>query len=337
MTWEEKRLYLTIKNFVRNEFWSKCKFVRNSTFMKKAGLCVALAVKPKAIAGIKNQQERMQKRDEWAEFHGPLVAQFVNEKRNYVSRRLGNIYTELLRGGDGSLAKRSRDSGRKVTVSIPRSVVYPSWLPNPDVLFQVVMRDPQAWGYDDNLQLVDAGARDAMDKRLRFLWDKLITTIIGPSNWGVETRCYQNLSTATIAHRGSQNPELAVHASTEALALWIVESNWESWEMLARWEGLEKLEPKYTQPSRPGDPFSGLTNEGVERLHELIQKVQDNRATNAAWIAKVEDRVREMVHRHNGQDEIEDKKQDKRKTPPVEMASEEVCEEKMDYNDLLQW
>ena len=82
--------------------------------------------------------------------------------------------------------------------------------------------------------------------------------------------------------RGKQNPELVVHASTEALALWTpVESNWESWEMLARWEGLEKLEPKYTQPSTPGDPFSGLTNEGVERLLELIRKVEVNRLTNA--------------------------------------------------------
>ena len=99
-----------------------------------------------------------------------LRSSLINERRNYVSRRLGNIYTELLRGGDGSFkAKRSRDSGKKVTVSIPRSVVYPSWLPNPDVLFQVVMRDPQAWGYDNDLQLVDAGARDGMDKCLRFL------------------------------------------------------------------------------------------------------------------------------------------------------------------------
>ena len=178
-----------------------------------------------------------------------------------------------------------------------------------------------------------------MDKCLRFLWDKLITTIIGPTLWSVKNRCYQNLSTATITHRGSQNPEseLAVHASTEALALWIVESNWESWEMLARWEGLENLQPKYTQPSRPGDPFSGLTNEGVERLHELIRKVEVNRLTNAPWIAKVEDRVREMVHRHNGQDVIEDNKEAKLRTPRVKMASEEVCEEEMDHNNLEQW
>ena len=126
MTGEEWRLYLAIKMVVHNELWSRCKCVRNSTCMKKAGLCVALALNPKAIAGIENQQEREQKRDEWAEFHGPLVAQFINERRIYVSRRLGNIYTELLRGGNGSLAKRSRDSGRKVTVSIPSTVVYPS-------------------------------------------------------------------------------------------------------------------------------------------------------------------------------------------------------------------
>ena len=102
-------------------------------------------------------------------------------------------------------------------------------------------------------------------------------------------------------------------------------------------ERLEKLEPKCTQPSRPGDPFSGLTNEGVERLHELIRKVEVNRLTNAPWIAKVEDRVRGMVHRHNGQDVIEDNKEAKLRTPRVKMASEEVCEEEMDHNNLEQW
>ena len=57
------------------------------------------------------------------------------------------------------------------------------------------------------------------------------------------------------------------------------------------------------------------------------------------WIAHLETRVRKIVHKDNGQVEIEEKKKARRRSKPVKMASTTAAidEGVVDFNDLTEW
>ena len=347
MTDKEKVLSLTSKSVVYNEVWCRCKHIPDRRVMKEAALRVVMEIRPKDIEEIQDQEEKREKQNEWAEVNGPMVVHYLNEKRRYINGRLGSEYIKYFLGWDGTLqlkrgfeeAEVDAPCGAPVDLSKPRTLVYPSWLPNPEVMLKIVMRDPIAWGYDNNLNLVDRGKRDAMDKCFAFVWDKLFTLILGSKNWGVNIRCYRNVSTT-------------VHASTEGILVWMLESNWERWETRAMYgisypelkkhkkqngdylPGLEKLLPKYTTLACARNVFGGINNIGKDRLDELTQMVTRNRVDHADWIDELENRVRRKVFLANGQDVQPLGMVRPRRVPVKRMARPQLNEgEVVDVND----
>ena len=350
MTWEENRDLILVKSIVYNKVWVGCKIFRSKECMEKAALFVVERVKPKAIEAIEDPHEKKQKQNQWVEENGPLVHQFLMVKRNEVNRRFAEHYIEYFLGWDGTLKNRKHQSEIiKLDVSKPKTLIYPTWLPNREEMLQIALRDPEAWGYDDDLNLVDPGARARMDRKFAYYWDKQMGIILGASKWSIEKRCKNLLS-------------FVVKASNEAFAVWMLENNWERWQIRAMYgivrpelqiykkkngdfvDGLESLKPKYTSTASRAKPFAGITDLGKNRLAELTKQVADKRLIKGnymRWRLELEERVRKIVHRRNGQDDEEkpnEKQRAKRKGPVVRMATvAAVGEQKMDCDDLDQW
>ena len=349
MSPEERELISTSNRVMVDHLWGKCKAIRNDKFMFKAALLVIRKMKRRKYEKIKDPKKKQENYEEWAEGSGPMVRHLINERRSYVNGRFADVYINVLSGGDGNESKRKRGSASAksnapVDVTKPKTLVYPDWLPLPQDMLQIAMRDPQAWGYDEYGDLVNPGAKAAMDKRFAFYWDKLITMIVGVRAWSIDNRCHNNLSDK-------------IHASTEALAVWMLESNYDRWMTRAMFDisyperriykkddgsylnGLENLQMKYTDPSGGRQPNGGLTEAGRKRLDDLTKMIEENRRENQVWIAHLETRVRKIVHKDNGQVEIEEKKKARRRSKPVKMASTTAAidEGVVDFNDLTEW
>ena len=107
----------------------------------------------------------------------------------------------------------------------------PAWLPTPENIIPLVMRDPKAWGYNEKLELVDEEAQKKMDSMLGFYWDKIIHKVCGQQLWCPTKRCYYNMSTGgPKPTEEDKHPDPFVTHSSEAVAVWMIENHYKRWQ-----------------------------------------------------------------------------------------------------------
>ena len=375
MTRSNRDEWSSVKRIVDNPIWDNCKIVRNEEHMLKAGHQTALIKHPEM-----SKDEHM----EWARENQYLVRHLINKRRNYCADRLAGVVIAALVGnmkggrgseeddedGDDEENEEEEDEGeakgkRKAINKDydpnnpkPAAISKAKWLPTPDMVYDVIMRDPDAWGYDEETGEFDPAKKKVMEEAFAFVWNDMMPTICGVKSWGVTKKCYHNMSTgADEPTEDNPNPRPYVSPASEAFLLWLVENHWDRWVLRAKFgisnpdlkkyknkdgsfkKGLEKLEGEYTTPCGGRQPFGGITEEGQKRLDDLINEVKINRRDNADFLKLVEDPVREMVWARNGRKEIEENRKAGRKKKVVSAfaAAAPVDEEEIDYDDEEQW
>ena len=367
MTTAQKGTHDTVKSTVDDKLWTTCKCIRGPTYMQKAAIRTVQLMEREDIENCATDEEKMERCMKWAQVNGPMVRHIINKRRNYVSTEIGDVYIDCFLGGDGKgKKKKGRGSGRKSSgngnqpVDLTRSINLrdPAWLPTPENIIPLVMRDPKAWGYNEKLELVDEAAQKKMDSMLGFHWDKIIHKVCGQQLWCPTKRCYYNMSTGgPKPTEEEKHPDPFVTHSSEAVAVWMIENHYKRWQCRAKYnishpeelkyknpdgtflEGLEDLEGRCTCPSGGRQPYGGLTKEGKTRLYELIDMIKKNREENADWIKSVEDRVRKIVCDANGRQIFDDKKKTRGKQKASHMASvdEVVEDEDCDMQNMEEW
>ena len=367
MTTAEKSLHDTVKNAVDNKIWPLVKCLRGKDFMFKAAVITARFMEREEIECLSDPDEREKKCEEWASDHMLLVRHFLNKRRNYVSTEIGDLCVDVLLGGDGKgKMKKSRQSGRSLMqnsdqaldLSKPNNLKHPLWLPTPENIIDLVLRDQEAWGHNEAGELFDEAKQKKMDNMLAFHWDKIIHKVCSQQLWSPTKRCCVNMSTGG-PNPSAANPKPGPHVthSSEAIAVWMIENHYSRWEARAKFdvshpeelkcknpdgtfkEGIETLQGKCTCPSGGRQPHGGLTVAGKKPLLELIDLIKANRAENAEWIAGVEDRVRALVYKKNGRDTIDDKKKSRGKKKATNMANVDADEDDggCDMANVNQW
>ena len=367
MTTAQKERHDTVKSTVDNDVWPHVKYLRGRDYMFKAAVLTAKFMEREEIECLTDPAAKQEKYEEWARENMGMVRHFINKRRNYVSTEIGDIYVDALLGGDGKgKVKKNRQSGRKVAgaedqeldLSKPYPVKHPNWLPTPDNIIKLVMRDREAWGYNDNGELVSETKQKLMDQLLAFYWDKIIHKVCGQQLWCATKRCYYNMSTGGPKPSDKdKKPGPFVTVSSEAVAVWMIENHFDRWDTRAKFDishpeelkyknpdgtflaGLEGLQGKYTCPSGGRQPYGGLTQKGKDRLYELIDMIKKNRKENADWIEQVEDRVRGLVYNANGRKEIDEKKKSRGKKKASHMATVDADPEDddCDMENMDQW
>ena len=369
--WQKNKID-SIKAVVITKLWHICKCIRNENFLKKAAILVAKGMELEHIETIKDPTEREKEYEAWAtDYENKEIVRFLlNNRRNYVITEIGDAYLLVLGGSTGKKTKDGQGSGEDgdedeepdedppLDLQNPNQLKCPEWLPTADNILKVALRDPEAWGYDQEGNLVDQAKSDMMDKMLAWYWDVAMSKCLGRTTWCVSKRCHGNMSThRPNPSRRDRDPLPHVHASSEAVVVWMVENHYKRWRRRAMYnikypeklkykqpngkylEGLEDLEGKYTSPAGGRQPFGGVTQAGKERLIELTSMIASNREENAEFIKEVEDRVLKMVYSRNGRAAIDDKKKKKKEKKNSLMASavEEQDEEECDMGDYHAW
>ena len=145
---------------------------------------------------------------------------------------------------------------------------HPNWLPTPDNIIKLVMRDKEAWGYNDKGELVSKVKQKLMDQLLAFHWDKIIHKVCGQQLWCATKRCYYNMSTGGPKPSDKdQKPGPFVTVSSEAVAVWMIENHFERWDTRAKFDMSHPEELKHKNPD--GTFLAGL--EGTPRQVHLPQ------------------------------------------------------------------
>ena len=98
----------------------------------------------------------------WARKWKWFILHLVNEKRNYAVTRLARLYIDELENGNGKApAKKSEgdddddeeedgdERAKVVDLSNPVRLKYCPDLPTPELVEKLVLRDMEAWGYNE--------------------------------------------------------------------------------------------------------------------------------------------------------------------------------------------
>ena len=98
-----------------------------------------------------------------------------------------------------------------------------------DVILQIAMRDPKAWGYDSATKtFLDEEKKDEMNESLCYVWNMLLPRVCGIAHWSVLKKCYYNISTGRPNPTPSNpHPEPFIQPSSEALLICMFENSWE--------------------------------------------------------------------------------------------------------------
>ena len=203
--WDE---WSSVKRILDNPIWDNCKIVRNEEYMLKAGYQTALIKHPEM-----SKDEHM----EWARENQHLVRHLINKRRNYCADRLAGVVIAALvgnmKGGRGSEEDdedgddeeneeeedEGEEKGKRKAINKdydpnnpkPAAISKAKWLPTPDMVYDVIMRDPDAWGYDEETGEFDPAKKKVMEEAFAFVWNDMMPTICGANEWGVTKRCYQ--------------------------------------------------------------------------------------------------------------------------------------------------
>ena len=371
MTYAEDAFYNQVKGAVDNRLWQICKYLRGEQYGEKATNFVCKELKLAEHTKIKDKTAKELAEANWCLTNKDFVVYLVNKRRNYVSTETGDMMVGYFRGsaskkgkkggrseekedeeeeedGDGKVKNGggSGEVGTEITITIPPD------LPSEETILALAMRDPKAWGYNDEGELVDPEKQKKMDKELVFWWDKVMSKVCGQARWSPLKRCYGNLTT----HSGRDGVPY-VSPSDEAVGVFNFENHYKRWICRAKYniktpellkykkqdktylDHLKDLQGKYTDPRGGRQKFGGLTKKGKDRLIELINMIEENRKENADFIKSVEDRVGPMVYKLHGRDAIDAKRNSKGKKMANHMASAEADKEddKCDMDDFSSW
>ena len=233
-----------MKGAVCGAVWQDCKFVRDPNYLMKASLKVAKHLFP-SFNDDNNKDHAM----DWAKQWQFSVLQLVNERRNCVISRLAKLCIDELtvECGKASKAEEQEDEGeddddddeedgevKALDLSKPNKLKIRPDLPTPDLVIKMVMRDPEAWGYNQDTDAYEDPAKmKQMDKLLAYWQDMLVPRIAGYKLMSETHKCYKCLSTA-------------VTASTEAYGVFAVVNYWDRWNLRAKF-GIKNPDKKSTR------------------------------------------------------------------------------------------
>ena len=175
------------------------------------------------------------------------------------------------------------------------------------------MRDPEAWGYNQDTDAYEDPAKmKQMDKLLAYWQDMLVPRIAGYKLMSETHKCYKRLSTA-------------VTPSTEAYGVFAVVNYWNRWNVRAKFGiknpdkkiykdkngefliGLEGLKCKCTSPNEGQQPYGAVTQDGLDFLTDLTKAIKQNREENADFIEQIEERVLAIVYKRHDRQRIDNK------------------------------
>ena len=286
MTTAQKEKHNTVKNTVDVETWSVVKYIRGRHYMFKAAVYTAEKLRREEFECIIDLTEKQAKYEEWARENMLMVRHFINRRRNYVATEIGDTCVDVFLGGDGKgKMKKARGSARNgarngdkgLDLSNPNELKQPVWLPTAETIVALVMRDPEAWGYNDKGELVSDTKQKKMDGMLAFYSNMTLPKVCGQLLWSPTKRCYVNISTGRPNPTDKNpNPGLYVTHSSEAVAVWMIENHINRWKTRAKCDishpeelkhkkpdgtfldGLEDLQGKCTCPSGGRQPHRVL-------------------------------------------------------------------------------
>ncbi len=185
----------------------------------------------------------------------------------------------------------------------------------------------------------DKEKMEKMDRMLAFWHDKVIHRVAGHHTWSETKKCYNLLSTASDTPTPSNpNPKPWITPSTEAIAVLMIENYFNRWVLRAKHgisnpdltiykkkdgsfiDELQGFKGDYTSPNGGVQPFGGYTEDGVDRLTEMTERIEANRKNNSECIKQIEQRVLAIVYKRNRRKGIDENKSKRRKTSVVKMA-----------------
>ena len=212
-------------------------------------------------------------------------------------------------------------------------------LPTPDLVLKMVMRDPEASGYNTDTDAhKDTAKMQRMDKLLAYWHDKVMPRVAGYKLMSEKHKCYKRLSTA-------------VTPSTEAHGVFAVVNYWNRWNVRAKFgiknpdkkiykdkdgeflKGLEGLKCKYTSPNEGQQPYGAVTEEGLDFLTDMTKAIKENREKNADFVKDVEERVLAIVYKKHNRAEIDNKGKKPPKKAKMAYHDQELHLEDIDLDD----
>ena len=266
-----------------------------------------------------------------------------------------------MKGGNGQTTKKGFDEDEDedddeqvLDLDNPIQLADCPWLPTPEWVEKLVLRDPEAWGYDEEEDTFDAEKMAFMNEMMWFWWDVVIPRIAGHAGWGPKKRCYNLLSTARDdPTHGNPNPKLWISPSDEALGVLAIENFYDRWVLRAKYginnpdlkiykdkdgaflKELKGLKTKYSSPNGGQQPHGGLTEAGVKRLTKLTEMIRKNRKDNKEMIKRIEEGVLKIVYKRNGRKRIDEnaKKGRKKEAPKMAKLDSTIRWEDIDMDD----
>jgi len=201
----QKEMNLLIKDAVRNGLWRRVKVVHTKELREEAAKLLLEILNFHSMQGDSAQAKALRKR--WLKLNEKLVARAINEQRSYVQSRLKNVIYAYWR-------KNNRQ------------------MPSMELLLALIKRD---------FQVAGAGTADAEldpeDHEALVWWITSVLPIAAGNNsdWTPEHYHYM---TVQQGHYPDKPRKLYVTDSTEAIALFIIENNYECWP--AQWDAKDE-------------------------------------------------------------------------------------------------
>lgn len=182
---------LLIKDGVKNGLWRRIKVITNEDVRKKAATILVDILAFDSMQGDSAEAEAYKNR--WIEVYQKHIVKALNEQRSYVQSRLKAKVEAYWRKNEKNM-------------------------PPVDRLLALIRRD---------LPLND-GELSKEDYELFHWWVTQILPLAAgnQSDWGPEH--YQHM-TVQEGHFPENNRKLHVTDSTKAIAVWLIENNYESW------------------------------------------------------------------------------------------------------------
>ena len=204
----KREMLLLIKNEVRNGLWRRIKIINSPQVKKKAALDVLVGIDFASMRG--DSVEAQQAKDRWLAVYEGAVCKAINEQRSYVQSRI-------------------------------KSSVYSYWkkhnktMPPKPLLLTLIAR-----GFGIIPGEVPDLAPEDHEKMVWWVTQVLSVAAGNQSDWGADHYLYM---TVQEGHFPESATKLYVPESTEAIAVWLIENNYDCWP--EQWAAKEEHGEEY--------------------------------------------------------------------------------------------
>ena len=200
----KKEMLMLIKDGIKHGLWRRIKIIESEEVRREAALIVLEILNFNSMQGDSIQAVQAQK--DWFSIYEKHLCRLLNELRGYVQQRLKTL-----------LEKWWRDHGKV--------------MPRKDLLLALIKRDFALQEGD-----APALAPDDYDALKWWITEVLPIAAGNQCDWQKEHYGYM---TVQQGHYPNQPTKLYVTDSTEAIAVWIIENNYNWWP--AQWEAKDEF------------------------------------------------------------------------------------------------